>query len=168
MDMQPAASAARCIFMVDGKGERLCMVCTNCVQVCVSCVCRSDLCIIEQIESTSLLEDDCAICGAETMSWQQIENGNTTPPALAAHTLTAVGQHGILCFGGHGKKVYNTVHKLDPTTCLWQQFKAIGVGIKLVHEDSSSARMRYNIPYEGAQTPLCFKSMMYVQYRGWH
>ena len=67
-------------------------------------------------------------CYAESMSWQRCQNGSTTPPALAAHTLTAVGQHGILCFGGHGKKVYNTVHKLDHTTCLWQQFKTIGVG----------------------------------------
>ncbi len=49
------------------------------------------------------------------------------PPALVAHTLTAVGQHGILCFGGQGKKVYNTVHKLDPVTCLWAPFKTIGV-----------------------------------------
>lgn len=62
------------------------------------------------------------------MSWRRCQNGSTTPPALAAHTLTAVGQHGILCFGGHGKKVYNTVHKLDHTTCLWEQFKTIGVG----------------------------------------
>ena len=61
------------------------------------------------------------------MKWQACGDGNTKPPALTAHTLTAVGQYGILCFGGQGKKIYNAVHKLDPTTCVWLPFKSIGV-----------------------------------------
>ncbi len=86
---------------------------------------------------------------AESMTWQRCKDGSTTPPALAAHTLTAVGQHGILCFGGQGKRVYNAVHKLDPASCLWGQFKTIGVShacflmfphVSLIAEHGSHSR----------------------------
>ena len=93
---------------------------------------------------------DGDMCDAETMCWQHIENSSTTPPALAAHTLTAAGQHGILCFGGHGKKVYNNIHKLDPTTCLWDQFKTIGVG-----SNSSVASVSYTDDHAKSVCTLC-------------
>ena len=64
---------------------------------------------------------------ADSKSWEVCKAGSTAPPALAAHTLTAVGQHGIFCFGGQGKRVYNAVHKLDPSTCRWELVKTIGV-----------------------------------------
>ena len=88
-----------------------------------------------------------AVCPADSMSWQSWSEGSIKAPALTAHTLTAVGQHGILCFGGQGKKTYNAVHKLDPATCLWSQFKTIGV--------------RASVPY-AVQVHACIAALAYA------
>ena len=69
------------------------------------------------------------LCGAGTLEWQRQKEPPGGPPALANHTFTAVGQHGAYCFGGQGKRTFNSVHKLDPVTLAWEEVKTLGVGL---------------------------------------
>ena len=48
---------------------------------------------------------------------------------MANHTFTAVGRHGAYCFGGQGKRTFNSVHSLDPVTLAWEEVKTLGVGL---------------------------------------
>ncbi len=66
-----------------------------------------------------------------TLEWQRQKEPPGAPPALANHTFTAVGQHGAYCFGGQGKRTFNSVHKLDPVTLAWEEVKTLGVGLSM-------------------------------------
>ena len=115
------ALVTACICMEEGRGASSCTLCTSTLQVLTHSITH------EAMLFWYCLGSALRAMVADSKCWQACKAGSTAPPALAAHTLTAVGQHGIFCFGGQGKRVYNAVHKLDPSTCRWELVKTIGV-----------------------------------------
>ena len=62
------------------------------------------------------------------MTWKCPKKGADDPPALAGHSLTAVGQHGIYLFGGSGgKRPSADTYCCDPDTLTWRRVDTMGV-----------------------------------------
>ena len=65
---------------------------------------------------------------AEHTTWKCPKKGADDPPALAGHSLTAVGQHGIYLFGGSGgKRPSAETYCCDPDTLAWRRVDTMGV-----------------------------------------
>ena len=48
-------------------------------------------------------------------------SARAAPPAVAGHTLTACGRHGLVLFGGGGKRVSGAAWRLDPAFGVWHK-----------------------------------------------
>lgn len=68
---------------------------------------------------------ECRTAG--TLEWKSHKDSCAAPQACAAHTMTAVGRHGVYVFGGEGRKLSNAVHALDPETLAWSKVNTLGV-----------------------------------------
>ena len=71
---------------------------------------------------------------AETLSWRVLKESQHAPAGVADLTLTAVGEHGVVAFGGLGsKRASSQAHHLQPATGIWSAFSATGVSFQFVY-----------------------------------
>jgi hypothetical protein len=72
----------------------------------------------------TLIECDA---GTERGTWKCPKKTADDPPGLLHATMTEVGQHGILMFGGQSKRLSNVVYKCDPSALIWSIVDTAGV-----------------------------------------